>query len=82
LSGTTHRLDFTEQKVFTFLNRWRETLGTNPEPKQREAVEFAQLAKDRYSADSGQGQPYISARADMRVHIERDPQCEVAGFML
>lgn len=65
-----------------FVGKWRETLGTNPEPKQRETVEFAELAKERYYADSGVGQPYITAPADMRALIDGDPQCEVAGFML
>lgn len=73
---------FAAHRDLAFVDKWRETLGTNPEPKQRETVEFAQLAKERYFADSGQGQLYIAAPADLRAHIDGEPQCEVAGFML
>jgi hypothetical protein len=31
-----------------FVEKWRDTLGTNPEPKQREAVDLAQLAQERF----------------------------------
>ncbi|MGB2678037.1 MAG: hypothetical protein WAN12_13220 [Candidatus Acidiferrum sp.] len=73
-------VEFAAHKDLAFVDRWRETLGTNPEPKQRETVELAQLAKARYYADSGLGQPYIEAAEDMRAYIDGDPQCEIAGF--
>jgi hypothetical protein len=75
-------LKFAAHGDLGFVDRWRETLGDNPNSKQRETVEFAHLAKQRYYADSGVGQPYISDAADMRAHIENDPECEVAGFVL
>lgn len=64
------------------MEKWREALGTNPEAIRRDAVDFAQLARDRYFADSKVGQPYIAESGDVRTHIARDPQCEVGGFML
>jgi hypothetical protein len=45
----------------SFVEKWRETLGANPEPKQREAADLAQLARDRFLADSRVGQPYLTA---------------------
>lgn len=66
----------------SFVEKWRETLGTNPEPVQRDAVDLAQLARERYFADSRVGQPYIAAPGEVREHITHDPQCEVAGLML
>jgi hypothetical protein len=66
----------------SFVERWRATLGTNPDPKQKEAVELAQLARERFFADSGVGQPYLTRSEDLREQIDRDPQCEVGGFIL
>lgn len=75
-------VEFATLSDLSFVEKWRESLGTNPEPAQRDAVDFAQLARERYFADSRVGQPYISAPGDMREHIERNPQSEVGGFML
>jgi len=66
----------------SFVQKWREALGANPEPIQRDAVDLAQLALDRYVADSKVGQPYIETPGKMQQHIDRNPHCEVAGFML
>jgi hypothetical protein len=66
----------------SFVLRWRETLGANPKPTQRDAVDFAELARERFIADSKLGQPYIETLGKMQEHIARDPKCEVAGFML
>jgi hypothetical protein len=65
-----------------FVERWRETLGSHPELIQRDAVDFAQLAKERFIADSNVGQPYVADPAEIRDHVGRDPQTEVAGFVL
>jgi hypothetical protein len=66
----------------SFVERWRETLGTNPEPRQREAADLAKLAKDRYLADTAVGQTYIYDTAEVKGHIEREPECEIGGFIL
>lgn len=67
---------------FAFVERWRETLGKNPEPLQRDAADLAKLAKERYVADTDVGQLYISAATDVQNHIESEPQCEIGGFIL
>jgi hypothetical protein len=66
----------------SFVEKWRETLGTNPEPKQREAADLAELARERFVADSKVGQPYLKTADDMHIQIRRDPQCEVGGLIL
>lgn len=66
----------------SFVERWREALGTNPEPRQREGADLAKLAKERYVADSDVGQLYISDIAEVKSHIEREPECEIGGFIL
>lgn len=65
-----------------FVERWRETLGSRPEPVQREAADLAHLAKERFFADSNVGQPYIADPLEIGEHIARDQQSEVAGFIL
>jgi hypothetical protein len=84
VSGKPHRVvvEFAALSDMSFVEKWRETLGAKPEPIQRDAVDLAQLARDRYFADSRVGQPYIAAPGDVRDHIARDPNCEVAGLML
>ena len=66
----------------SFVEKWRETLGTNPEPKQREAADLAELARERFVADSKVGQPYLRTADDLHNQIGRDPQCEVGGLIL
>lgn len=66
----------------SFVEKWRETLGTTPEAIQREAADLAQLARERYLADSRVGQRYMAAPQELQDHIARDPQCEVAGLVL
>jgi hypothetical protein len=75
-------LEFAALGDVSFVEKWRESLGTSPEPVQRDAVDFAELARDRYFADSSVGQPYIASPQNLSQQIARDPQCEVAGFML
>ena len=75
-------VEFATFRDVSFVEKWRETLGANPESVQRDAVDLAQLARERYIADSKVGQPYIAAPGNMQEHIARDPQCEVAGLML
>jgi hypothetical protein len=75
-------VEFSTSSDLSFVEKWRETLGTNPEPKQREAVDLAQLARERFLADSRVGQQYLTTPDDLRDHIARDPQCEVGGFIL
>ncbi|MFL6388903.1 MAG: GNAT family N-acetyltransferase [Terriglobales bacterium] len=65
-----------------FVDKWRETLGSHPEPVQREAADLAQLAKERFIADSNVGQPYITDPLEIDQHVARDQQSEVAGFIL
>lgn len=65
-----------------FVDRWRETLGTTPTPLQKETVDLANLARDRFIADSMVGQPYVALPGEIRDHIARAPACEVAGFVL
>lgn len=66
----------------SFVEKWRETLGTTPEAIQREAADLAQLARERYLADSRVGQHYMTTSQDLHDHIARDPECEVAGLIL
>lgn len=66
----------------SFVEKWRETLGTNPEPKQRDAADFAVLARERFIADSKVGQSYLRTTDDLRDQIDRDPECEVGGLIL
>lgn len=75
-------VEFATFDDLSFVEKWREALGTNPESIQREAADLAKLAKDRYLADSGVGQLYISTASDVRGHIARDPECEVGGFIV
>ena len=71
VSGKPHRVvvEFAALTDMSFVEKWRETLGAKPEPIQRDAVDLAQLARDRYFADSRVGQPYIAAPGDVRDHI-------------
>jgi hypothetical protein len=66
----------------SFVQKWRETLGTHPEPKQKEAADLAQLAQDRFVADSRVGQPYLTAAEDLCGLIEKDTEREIGGFIL
>jgi hypothetical protein len=66
----------------SFIEKWRETLGANPEPKQRDAADFAALARERFVADSKVGQLYLKTTDDLRDQIDRDPECEVGGLIL
>jgi hypothetical protein len=50
------------------------------EPKQREAVDLAQLAQERFLADSRVGQQYLTTLDDLPDHIARDPQCPVVNI--
>lgn len=75
-------VEFATLSDLFFVEKWRETLGRNPTAIQRDAVDFAQLARDRYIADSRVGQPYIANSREVRDHIARDAKCEVAGLML
>jgi hypothetical protein len=75
-------VEFATSSDLSFVEEWRETLGANPEPKQREAVDLAQLARERLLADSMVGQQYLKTSEDFRDQIARDPQCEVGGFIL
>jgi hypothetical protein len=69
-------------KDVVFVGRWREALGVTPEQIQREAVDLAELARERYVADSNVGQPYIATPEDLRKHTACDPQSEVAGLVV
>lgn len=66
----------------SFVEKWREALGTNPEPKQREAVDLAQLARERFVADSRVGQPYLSTAEGLAGLIHGEPESEVGAFIL
>lgn len=84
VNGVPHKAvaEFATPGGLSFVERWRETLGANPEPIQWEAADLAKLARDRYLADSGVGQLYIGATADVKTYIEREPLCEIGGFIL
>lgn len=75
-------MEFAKFSDLSFVEKWRETLGTNPISVQRDAADFAKLAKERYLADSSVGQPYITTAEEMHDHITRDPRGEVGAFML
>lgn len=75
-------VEFATMNDLLFVEKWRETLGVSPEPIQRDVVDLAQLARDRYIADSKVGQPYIAAAEDVHEHLAGDQQCEVGGFIL
>ena len=75
-------VEFATLSDLSFVERWRETLDADPDPKQKDAVELAQLARERFFADSGVGQLYLTRAEDLHDHINRDQQCEVGGFIL
>jgi hypothetical protein len=72
-------VEFATLSDLSFVENWRDTLGTNPEPKQREAVDLAQLAQERFLADSRVGQQYLTTLDDLRDHIARDPHVKLAA---
>jgi hypothetical protein len=51
----------------SFVEKRRETVGTNPEPKQRDAADSAQLARSRFVANSKVGQPYLRTADDCMI---------------
>jgi hypothetical protein len=44
-------VEFATLSDLSLVETWRDALGTNPEPKQKEAVDWAQLAQERFLAD-------------------------------
>jgi hypothetical protein len=83
-NGEPHRaaIEFATAGDLGFVERWREALGATPTLLQRDAADFAQLARERYRADSTVGQPYISARGDIGKNVAEDPTGEVGGLAL
>jgi hypothetical protein len=84
VNGTPRKAaaEFAKFEDLGFIRDWREKLGPNPEPIQREAADLADLARDRFLADSTVGQTYITALRDIGANIARDIQCEIAGFAI
>jgi hypothetical protein len=72
---------FAGQADFGFLRDWREKLGDDQNPLRTDAVEFAQLALDRFSVHSAI-QPYAKSIGDIGDHITNNPKCEVASCVL
>jgi hypothetical protein len=70
------------QEDCDFVHGWREKLGNDTNPYRKDAVDFADLASQRFFADSRMGQPYVRSMSDVADHVSHDPQCEVAGFVL
>lgn len=70
------------QQDCDFVQVWRETLGDDSNPYRKDAVDFADLATQRFVADSRIGQPYVRSLSDVADHISHNPQCEVAGFVV
>ena len=75
------RVVFAGQHDFGFLAEWRKKLGDDENPIRTDAVDFAQLAIDRFSTHSAI-QPYVRSIGDIGDHITNNPKCEVAGFVL
>ncbi len=73
---------FAEQKDCAFVDGWRQKLGGDTNPYRKDALDFADLAIQRYFADSRIGQPYVRSISDISDHVSHDPQCEAAGFVL
>lgn len=69
------------QEDFSFLAGWREKLGNDQNPFRTDAVAFAQLTLDRFSAHSAI-QPYVKSIDDIGDHIKNNQQSEVAGIAL
>ncbi len=75
------RVVFAGKYDFGFLADWRKKLGDDQNPFRTDAVEFAQLAINRFSAHSAI-QPYVKSVEDIGDHIANNSKCEVAGFVL
>jgi hypothetical protein len=76
------RAVFAATNDLDFVDGWREKLGDDTNPYRKDAVDFADLAIQRFKADSQIGQPYVRSISDISDHVSHDPQCEVAGFVL
>jgi len=66
----------------SFVQAWQQTLGMNPQPDQLDAASFAQVARERFIADSGIGQHYLACAEDFRERVKHDSQCEIGAFIL
>ncbi len=77
----TAKLVFAGQQDFGFVDAWRQKLGDDQNPVRRDAVDFAQLALDRFSTHSAI-QPYARSIGDIGDHIASNPKIEVACCVL
>jgi hypothetical protein len=81
-SQQTALIVFAARDDFDFIKGWKEKLGDDTNPYRKDAVDFADLAIQRYDADSKIGQPYARSISDVSDHVSHDRECEVAGFAL
>ena len=75
------RVVFASKHDFGFLTQWRHALGEDRNPIRRDALEFAQLAVDRFASHSPI-QPYAQSIQNMSDLIKTDQEGEVAAFAL
>lgn len=80
-SRQTASIVFAGQQDFGFLAGWREKLGDDQNPLRTDAVDFAQLVADRFSAHFAI-QPYAKTIGDIGDHIASNPKIEVACCVL
>ncbi|MGA9452350.1 MAG: hypothetical protein WBW41_13520 [Verrucomicrobiia bacterium] len=69
------------QHDFGFLAEWREQLGGDKTPVRLDAVDFAELAHQRFFSQITK-QPYANSIENIGDHIAHDSTCEVASFVL
>ena len=73
---------FAQHENLGFAEKWRDDLGADPNPRRKDAVDFAHLATQRFKIESIIGQPYVRSIAEIGDYIARDSKCEIAGFAL
>ena len=62
---------------FDFIEQWRSVLGKDLHPHRRDSVDFADLTKYKFIANST-NQPYAGSLEEFQEHITNNPRVEVA----
>jgi len=65
-----------------FIDVWRDKLGSDTDPRRRDALDLAQLATDSFIAHSRVQLPYVNNEEEIATHITKEPDGEFAGFIM
>ncbi|MGH9684395.1 MAG: hypothetical protein ACRD4S_12395 [Candidatus Acidiferrales bacterium] len=73
---------FATNRDLGFIDVWRDKLGSDADPRRRDALDLAQLATDSFIAHSRVQLPYVNSEEEIASHIAKEPNGEFAGFIM